>query len=86
MQIDQPHVAVVRIGVFAAQDGWLLTHPAVQSRFDGREEALAAARRLAHLETWRGRHTEILVQDSPYAGLTDLGSRPEADQEGWAAL
>ena len=27
--------AVVQIGVFAAVDGWLLTHPNVQGRFAG---------------------------------------------------
>jgi hypothetical protein len=54
---------VVQIGVFAAQDGWLLKHPAVQSRFEDREEAMAAARRLAHLESWRGREVDMLVEE-----------------------
>ena len=58
---------VVQIGVFAAQEGWLLTHPAVQGRFDEREEALAAARRLAHLESWRGRDVDMQVQE-PVSG------------------
>ena len=53
---------VVQIGVFAAREGWLLTHPNLQSRFDDREEALAAARRLAHLETWRGHDVDVQVQ------------------------
>jgi hypothetical protein len=55
--------ATIQIGVFAAQDGWLLTHPNVQSRFEDREEAMAAARRLAHLENWRGHEVDVLVQD-----------------------
>lgn len=54
---------VVQIGVFAAQEGWLLTHPAVQGRFEDRDEAMAAARRLAHLESWRGRDVDMLVQE-----------------------
>jgi hypothetical protein len=54
---------VVQIGVFAAQEGWLLTHPSVQSRFEDRDEAMAAARRLAHLESWRGRDVDLLVQE-----------------------
>lgn len=55
---------VVQIGVFAAQEGWLMTHPAVQGRFEDREDALAAARRLAHLENWRGRQVDMLVQEA----------------------
>jgi hypothetical protein len=54
---------VVQIGVFAARDGWLLTHPRVQSRFEDREECMAAAMRLAHLENWRGREVDMLVQE-----------------------
>jgi hypothetical protein len=72
--------AVVRIGVFVAEGGWLVTHPAVQSRFAVRDEALAAARRLAHLEAWRGREAEVFVQERLDARL---GS---AAYEGWAAL
>ena len=62
---------VVQIGVFAAREGWLLTHPAVQSRFEDREEALAAARRLAHLETWRGYDVDVRVQEP---NITEIGS------------
>lgn len=60
---------VIQIGVFAAQEGWLLTHPAVQGRFEDRDEALAAARRLAHLENWRGRKVDMLVQEPHDAQL-----------------
>lgn len=55
---------VVRIGVYAEREGWLLTHPAVEGRFEDREDAMAAARRLAHLESWRGREVDMLVQES----------------------
>lgn len=61
--IDTPR-PLVQIGVFAAQHGWLLTHPAVQGRFDDRDEAVAAARRLAHLENWRGCDVAMLVQEA----------------------
>jgi hypothetical protein len=54
---------VVQIGVFAARDGWLLTHPRVQSRFEDREQAMEAARRLAHLESWRGCDVDMTVQE-----------------------
>lgn len=66
---------IVRIGVFAARDGWLLTHPDVQGRFEDRDEAVAAARRLAHLETWRGREVDVQVQESPNAPLASLDPR-----------
>jgi hypothetical protein len=66
---------VVQIGVSAAQDGWLLTHPRVQSRFEDREEAVAAARRLAHLECWRGCDVDLQVQEparEPRSFLSDI--------------
>jgi hypothetical protein len=58
---DTPH-DVVQIGVFAAKEGWLLTHPNLESRFEDRDEAMAAARRLAHLETWRGHDVDVHIQ------------------------
>jgi hypothetical protein len=68
-----PTPEVVQIGVFAASDGWLMTHPAVQGRFERREEAMAAARRLAHLETWRGRLVDLTAQEpqDPRLGRLD---------------
>lgn len=54
--------AVVWIGVFARPEGWLMTHPAVEGRFECEEDALAAARRLAHLETWRGRQVVLRIE------------------------
>ena len=66
---------VVQIGVFAAQNGWLLTHPRVQSRFEDREEAMAAAKRLAHLESWRGRDVDMLVQEPLSAEVASFAPR-----------
>ena len=66
---------IVQIGVFAAQEGWLLTHPSVEGRFEDREDALAAARRLAHLESWRGRDVDLLVQESFGAEVASFDPR-----------
>lgn len=65
---DMPR-PVIQIGVFAAKEGWLLSHPAMQGRFEDRDEAMAAARRLAHLECWRGRRVDMLVQEPLSAQL-----------------
>jgi len=65
---DMPR-PVIQIGVFAAKEGWLLSHPALQGRFEDRDEAMAAARRLAHLECWRGRRADVLVQEPLSAQL-----------------
>jgi len=72
-----PHAPhdVVQIGVFAAPEGWLLTHPNVQSRFDDRDEAVAAARRLAHLEACRGHDVDIRVQEPNSAEVAVLDPR-----------
>lgn len=72
--IDAPR-PVVQIGVFAAQKGWLLTHPSVQSRFEHRDEAVAAARRLAHLESWRGCTVNMLVQEPVGAEIASFDPR-----------
>jgi hypothetical protein len=71
---DTPRL-VVQIGVFASRQGWLLTHPAVQSRFEDRDDAMAAARRLAHLECWRGREVDMQVQEPLSAELTAFDPR-----------
>jgi hypothetical protein len=75
MLSPHPPQAVVQIGVFAASEGWLLTHPNVQSRFEDRDEAVAAARRLAHLETWRGNDVDIRVQEPNSAEVAVLDPR-----------
>ena len=66
---------VVQIGVFAAREGWLMTHPAVQGRFEDWEDALAAARRLAHLESWRGRQVDMMVQEPLDAEVASFDPR-----------
>lgn len=66
---------VIQIGVFAAPEGWLLTHPRVEGRFEDREDALAAARRLAHLENWRGRQVDMLVQEALGAEVASFDPR-----------
>jgi hypothetical protein len=66
---------VVQIGVYAARDGWLLTHPSVQSRFEDREEALAAAQRLAHLESWRGHLVDVLVEERSIGEIASFDPR-----------
>jgi len=68
--------AVVQIEVFARPEGWQLTHPAVESRFETQEDALAAARRLAHLESWRGRHVNLRLEDGRGAEVLSMGLAP----------
>jgi hypothetical protein len=53
----------VQIGVFAARGGWLRAHDHGETRFDDADEALEAALRLAHVERWRGRAPELVVQE-----------------------
>lgn len=53
----------VQIGVFAAQGGWLMAHEHGETRFEDAGEALEAALRLAHVEVWRGRAPELVVQE-----------------------
>jgi hypothetical protein len=69
--IETPRTAI-QIGVFAARNGWLLTHPNVQTRYTDRDEAMAAARRLAHLENWRGHAVDVLVQDQATARVASI--------------
>jgi hypothetical protein len=75
MTLSESPRQVVQIGVFAAENGWLLTHPRVQSRFDDREEAMAAAKRLAHLESWRGCEVDMLVQEYLSAEVASFDPR-----------
>jgi hypothetical protein len=76
----------VQIGVFAALNGWLVTHPQVQGRYARREEAMAAARRLAHLESWRGREVDVLVQAPLDARLARANPGDVRPQDGCADL
>jgi hypothetical protein len=58
-----------RFGVFATIRGWLLADPDRIQDFDTRTEAVAAARRLAHVTRWRGARAEVLAQDRPGGAL-----------------
>jgi hypothetical protein len=58
-----------RFGVFATIRGWLLADPDRIQDFDTRTEAVAAARRLAHVPRWRGARAEVLAQDRPGGAL-----------------
>lgn len=68
--------SVVQIAVFASPEGWRLIHPAVESRFEQQEEAIAAARRLAHLECWRGRRVSLSVEEIPGREPRSFQPRP----------
>ncbi len=52
-----------RFGVFATIRGWLLADSDRVQDFDTRNEAVAAARRLAHVARWRGTRAEVVAQD-----------------------
>jgi hypothetical protein len=52
-----------RFGVFATIRGWLLADPDRVQDFDTRTEAVAAARRMAHVTRWRGAKAEVVAQD-----------------------
>ncbi len=68
MNSTQSIETVVEIAVFARPEGWHLIHPAVESRFERQEEAIAAARRLAHLESWRGHQVNLWVDEAAPPG------------------
>ena len=52
-----------RFGVFATIRGWLLADSDRVQDFDTRTEAVAAARRMAHVTRWRGARAEVVAQD-----------------------
>ena len=52
-----------RFGVFATIRGWLLADDVSGETFATRKDAVATARRLAHLARWRGAQAEVLAQD-----------------------
>ncbi len=51
-----------RFGVFATIRCWLLADPDRVHDFDTRNDAVAAARRLAHVTRWRGTRAEVVAQ------------------------
>lgn len=54
-----------RFGVFATVRGWLLADDASSETFATRTDAVAMARRLAHVARWRGVRAEVVAQDRP---------------------
>jgi hypothetical protein len=58
-----------RFGVFATIRGWLLADDVSGETFATRSDAVATARRLAHLARWRGGRAEVLAQDRPGGAL-----------------
>jgi hypothetical protein len=52
-----------RFGVFATDRGWLLADAQQGETFELRTDAVATARRLAHVARWRGGEAEVLAQD-----------------------
>jgi hypothetical protein len=74
-----------RFGVFATIRGWLLADAQQGETFETRTDAVATARRLAHVARWRGGEAEVLAQDrlggvlrviDPPTGRSD-GSEPD---------
>ena len=58
-----------RFGVFATIRGWLLADADSGETFESRTDAVASARRLAHLTRWRGVSAEVVAQDRPGGAL-----------------
>jgi hypothetical protein len=52
-----------RFGVFATIRGWLMADTERSETFETRTDAVATARRLAHVARWRGGEAEVLAQD-----------------------
>ena len=59
-----------RFGVFATIRGWLLADAQQGETFETRTDAVATARRLAHVARWRGGEAEVVAQDRPGGALT----------------
>jgi hypothetical protein len=58
-----------RFGVFATIRGWLLADGASGETYPTRTDAVATARRLAHVTRWRGGRAEVVAQDRPGGAL-----------------
>jgi hypothetical protein len=58
-----------RFGVFATVRGWLLADADSGETFETRTDAVASARRLAHVARWRGAAAEVVAQDRPGGAL-----------------
>ena len=71
-----------RFGVFATIRGWLLADEADSETFATRRDAVATARRLAHVARWRGGRAEVVAQDRPGGPLKVIDpprSEPKRD-------
>lgn len=69
-----------RFGVFATIRGWLLADSVSGETFATRSDAIATARRLAHVDRWRGGRAEVLAQDRPGGRLKRID--PPLDDPG----
>lgn len=65
-----------RFGVFATIRGWLLADEADSETFATWGDAVATARRLAHVARWRGARAEVLAQDRPGGPLKVIDPPP----------
>ena len=74
-----------RFGVFATIRGWLLADAQHGEKFETRADAVATARRLAHLARWRGGEAEVVAQDRLGGALTVIDpptGRPDGSESG----
>jgi hypothetical protein len=68
-----------RLGVFATLRGWLVAEAGRGARlFESRADAVAAARRLAHIARWRGVPAEVVAQDRAGGSLEVIDPAPPA--------
>jgi hypothetical protein len=70
-----------RFGVFATIRGWLLAGANGSETFETRTDAVANARRLAHVARWRGAAAEVVAQDRPGGALTVIDPASGGDSE-----
>ena len=70
-----------RFGVFATIRGWLLAGADGSETFETRTDAVASARRLAHVARWRGGAAEVLAQDRPGGALTVIDPASDRGSE-----
>jgi hypothetical protein len=73
-----------RFGVFATIRGWLLADADSGETFETRTDAVASARRLAHVARWRGSAAEVVAQDRPGGALKVID--PPGPSDGLSGL
>lgn len=61
---------MLRFGVFATIGGWLVARTDRHELYHGRDEALRAAVRQAHVARWRGASAEVVAQDEAGGSLS----------------